>query len=40
MNRSTEEAGGEYLVVSQFTLCADLRKGKRPGFDGAMKPPE
>lgn len=40
MNRSNEEVGGEYLVVSQFTLCADLSKGKRPGFDRAMKPPE
>jgi len=39
MNLSCEEVGGEYLVVSQFTLCADLSKGKRPGFDPAMKPP-
>lgn len=40
MNRSCEEIGGEFLVVSQFTLCADLSKGRRPGFDPAMKPPE
>jgi D-tyrosyl-tRNA(Tyr) deacylase len=40
MNLSCEEVGGEYLVVSQFTLLADLSKGKRPGFDPAMKPPE
>jgi D-tyrosyl-tRNA(Tyr) deacylase len=40
MNLSCEQVGGEYLVVSQFTLCADLRKGKRPGFDPAMPPPE
>jgi len=40
MNLSAEEVGGEYLVVSQFTLCADLSRGKRPGFDPAMKPPE
>lgn len=40
MNLSNEQVEGEYLVVSQFTLCADLSKGKRPGFDAAMKPPE
>lgn len=40
MNLSCEEVGGEYLVVSQFTLAADLSKGKRPGFDDAMRPPE
>lgn len=40
MNLSNEQVQGDYLVVSQFTLCADLSKGKRPGFDAAMKPPE
>jgi D-tyrosyl-tRNA(Tyr) deacylase len=38
-NLSNEDVGGEYLVVSQFTLCADLSKGKRPGFENAMTPP-
>ena len=38
-NLSCEDIGGEYLVVSQFTLCADLAKGKRPGFELAMRPP-
>lgn len=38
-NLSCEDIGGEYLVVSQFTLCADLSKGKRPGFEKAMRPP-
>ncbi len=38
-NLSCEEIGGEYMVVSQFTLCADLTKGKRPGFELAMRPP-
>lgn len=38
-NLSCEDVGGEYLVVSQFTLCADLSKGKRPSFEPAMRPP-
>jgi D-tyrosyl-tRNA(Tyr) deacylase len=38
-NLSCEDVGGEFLVVSQFTLCADLSKGKRPGFEPAMRPP-
>ena len=40
MNRSLLDVNGEALVVSQFTLCADARKGRRPSFIKAMKPPE
>jgi len=35
MNRSLVETGGALLVVSQFTLYGDTRKGRRPGFDAA-----
>ena len=37
-NRSLLDAGGEALVVSQFTLYADTRRGRRPGFTGAAAP--
>jgi D-tyrosyl-tRNA(Tyr) deacylase len=38
MNRSLQEVGGEALVISQFTLFGDCRKGKRPSFVGAAPP--
>lgn len=38
MNRSVTEVGGELLVVPQFTLYADCRRGCRPGFSGAALP--
>lgn len=39
-NLSIEDVGGELLVVSQFTLLADCRKGRRPSFVGAGDPQE
>ena len=37
-NRALTETGGSALVVSQFTLYGDTRKGRRPGFDTAARP--
>lgn len=38
MNVSVKQSNAEVLIVSQFTLVADLRQGRRPGFQGAATP--
>lgn len=38
MNLDIEAAGGDFLIVSQFTLAASLRKGRRPSFNAAARP--
>ncbi|RKX25035.1 MAG: D-tyrosyl-tRNA(Tyr) deacylase [Candidatus Zixiibacteriota bacterium] len=40
MNRSIRDIGGEIMIVSQFTLCANTSKGRRPSFNTAMEPAE
>ncbi len=40
MDRSVADVGGSVLVISQFTLYGDVRKGRRPSFDAAAPPEE
>jgi len=40
MNLNVQQAGGELLVISQFTLAAETKKGNRPGFSNGAQPAE